>query len=71
METDVLCQMEDSIQLRIVGNGGHWASTPDTGTESEGGGSWELGLVGRLEVGRTGILGLLCRALWFLGTGSQ
>lgn len=71
MDRDVLGEMENSIQLSIVVRGGHWSSTPDKGTELEGGGSWQSGWAGRLEVGRAGILDLLCRGLWFLRIRSQ
>lgn len=56
MGRDVLCEMENSIQLSIVVHGGHWSSSPDRGTEPEGGGSCSQDGRGRLEVGRTGIL---------------
>lgn len=71
MDTDVLCEMGNSIQLSIVVNGGHLSSTPDKGTESEGGGRRELAV----RVGGGGWRWeehefWICSAepLWFLGS---
>lgn len=45
MDTDVLYEMEDSIPLIIVVNGGHLFPNPDKGIESGGGVSQCSGLV--------------------------
>lgn len=37
MNIDIVCEMENSIQLIIIVNGGHLSATSDKGTESEGG----------------------------------
>ena len=42
---DVLCEMENSIPLIIVVNGGHWSPRADKGIESEGGVNQWSGLV--------------------------